>query len=31
MVAAFAAVNLQSDSWISTLDANGARVEKREP
>jgi homoserine kinase len=30
MVAAFAAVNLQSDSWISTLDANGARVEKRE-
>jgi homoserine kinase len=31
MVAAFAGVNLQSDSWISTLDANGARVEKREP
>jgi homoserine kinase len=31
MVAAFAAVNLQSDSWISTLDANGARVESREP
>ncbi len=26
MVAAFAKVNLQSDSWISTLDANGARV-----
>jgi len=26
MVAAFAKVNLQSDSWISSLDANGARV-----
>lgn len=26
MVAGFATVNLQTDSWISTLDANGARV-----
>jgi homoserine kinase len=26
MVAAFAKANLKSDSWISTLDANGARV-----
>lgn len=26
MIAGFATVNMQSDSWISTLDANGARV-----
>jgi homoserine kinase len=30
MVAAFAGAGLQSDSWISTLEPNGARVESTE-